>query len=223
MNTTSSSTSTNGNEVAKPSILKMIWSPDEQLRNIKSNPIFGKALLLLVILGLLNSCFIIFNVDPVKILQGKEIPHGTEGFIKGFLIVISVFTAIVTPIIGSLISSIVHYIFAKIKKCDVTFKQLYSMNVHILIIGILGGLFNSILIFITDGDPTKMLTSFGSMFNTGGVLGAILSKIEFFGIWQIILVAIGLQKVGNFPKGYAWFAAIFFFAVSTLYAVFRLI
>ena len=50
-------------------------------------------------------------------------------------------------------------------------------------------------------------------------MGDLLTSIEVFTIWGVILSAIGLQKVADFSKGLAWTIAIVFFAIGIIFTV----
>jgi hypothetical protein len=52
--------------------------------------------------------------------------------------------------------------------------------------------------------------------NTSPVLAALLSSIDFFGIWGWILAAIGLQKVAKISSGAAWAVVLMLAAVGVI-------
>lgn len=121
-------------------------------------------------------------------------------------------TGIVSPIFGVLITSVIQLVIAKIASSAVTFKQLFSMNTFIMIIGAVGLILNMALRFGIGGKPEIYITSLAGLLNQDKV--SVLGSIEVFGIWGVILTALGLHKTAQFSKGLAWTIAIAFFLIG---------
>ena len=78
---------------------------------------------------------------------------------------------------------------------------------------------NGIGVALLGGTAGTMYTSLGSLIGAEGTMGALLTSIEVFAIWGMILQAIGLQKVANFSKGLAWTIVIVFFAIGIIFTM----
>lgn len=48
----------------------------------------------------------------------------------------------------------------------------------------------------------------------------LLDSLEIFSIWNVILTAIGLEKVARLSKGVAWTVSIVLFVIGVLFAMF---
>lgn len=85
------------------------------------------------------------------------------------------------------------------------------MTTYILIIGAVGMLLNSLIQMLIGGSQSIYVTSLAGVMNSDSL---ILAQFEVFSIWQLILTAIGLHKVGQLSKGAAWTIAIVFFLIG---------
>ncbi|QKY70638.1 Yip1 family protein [Lentibacillus sp. CBA3610] len=88
-------------------------------------------------------------------------------------------------------------------KSTVTFKQLCSMNAYISIILGINEIVNGITISMMGGNPEVLFTN------------TIINWI--FAVWITILTAFGLERVAEFSKKLAWFVAVVFIMVATLF------
>src|SRR5699024_12559094 len=113
------------------------------------------------------------------------------------------------------IFTIIYLVIAKIIKKAVSFSQLYSMNVYVLFISAIDVLFTALLSFVLSGDSTIMFTSLAAMIQTDNLMvESVLSMIELFAIWGLILTIIGLQTVANFSKKFAITIVVGFYILS---------
>lgn len=199
----------------KPSIFGMIWSPIEQFERIRERPRILGPMAIIIGLFIVGMLITMFSVDT-----------GLEGLSNGEMVGFAVFLAVtsgilgvIAPIIGTLISSFIYWIIAKLARSEVSFKQLFSMCTYIMIISVLGSIINGVGIAILGGDGETMFTSLGSFIPVEGAIGGLLNSIELFGIWGVILAALGLNRVANFSKGLAWTVSIAFFVIGVVFAM----
>lgn len=125
-------------------------------------------------------------------------------------------TGFFIPIFTILINSAIHLIITLIARADVKFKQLFSMNSYIMVIAGIGTLLNGLVHMAVGGDPEIGVTSLASIIDAEGALFGVLSSIEVFAIWGVVLTAMGLQQVGRLSKGWAWGVAIAFFVAGLI-------
>src|SRR5699024_12468252 len=91
------------------------------------------------------------------------------------------------------------------------------MNVYVLFISAIGVLFNALLSFVLSGDSTIMYTSLAEMIQTDNLMvESVLSMIELFAIWGLILTIISLQTVANCSKKFAITIGVCFYIISLL-------
>ena len=201
-----------------PSIWGMIWSPTEQFERIKERPKIWGALAIVTVLFVIGM-YLTSLGDPMVIEGMPEIPEEELAAVSMFTTVTMIITGFFTPIFGVLIATVIYLIIAKIARSEVSFKQLFSMNTYIMMISALSMILNGIGVALLGGTAGTMYTSLGSLIGAEGTMGALLTSIEVFAIWGMILQAIGLQKVANFSKGLAWTIVIVFFAIGIIFTM----
>ena len=201
-----------------PSIWGMIWSPTEQFERIKERPKIWGALAIVTVLFVIGM-YLTSLGDPMVIEGMPEIPEEELAAVSMFTTITMIITGLFTPIFGVLISTVIYLIIAKIARSEVSFKQLFSMNTYIMMISALSMILNGIGVALLGGTAGTMYTSLGSLIGAEGTMGALLTSIEVFAIWGMILQAIGLQKVANFSKGLAWTIVIVFFAIGIIFTM----
>lgn len=201
----------------KPSLLGMILHPNEQFERMKERPIFMGAIISIIALTIVGMWLSLSGFDINEVTNTGELNDYTAEELMAFEM-LSKLTFIVIGLVGSLlktvVSSLLFLIFARSFESKVKFKQLFSMNTYILFIVSLGVLLNGFITALLGADPESMYTSLSVLIKIDGPFGELLKNIEIFEIWGLILTAIGLQKVANYPKKVAWIIAILFFVFT---------
>ena len=195
----------------KPSLLGMFTSPGEQFERIKQSPKIWVPLLIVSILYAIGMTLLALSMNASTFIE-QGIPEDQVDLVLGITKVTVAITGILTPIIGVLISSAIHLIITKIASSAVTFKQLFSMNTYISIIGAAGIILNTAIRYSIGGNPEIYVTSLAGLLNQEKV--GVLGSFEVFAIWTMIVTAIGLHKTGQLSKGLAWTIAIVFFLIG---------
>jgi hypothetical protein len=199
----------------KPSVFGMIWSPIEQFERIRERPRILGPMVIIVVLFIIGMLITMLSVDVgLDGVSGEEMAA-----FAGIAAVFSGIIGVIAPVIGTLISSFIYWIIAKLAQSEVSFKQLFSMCTYIMIISALSTVINGIGIAILGGNGESMFTSIGSFIPAEGAIGGLLNSIELFSIWGVILVALGLNRVANLSKGLAWTISIVFFVIGVVFAM----
>ncbi|MCQ6276200.1 YIP1 family protein [Bacillus sp. V3B] len=194
-----------------PSLLGMFWSPGEQFERIRQKPLIWIPLMIVTILYIVAYTILAMSLKAEDLM----LPGMTLAEAEMVVAISKVTTAVsgfFAPILTILISSIIYLIIVKIAKKDTTFKQLFSMNTYIIMIGAVGILLNYLIIAATGESRTgTTFTSLAGLFNSQS---SVLGTFELFSIWQSILTAIGLHKVGQLSKATSIIIVILFFLFS---------
>lgn len=144
-----------------------------------------------------------------------EIPADALDALQMVVTITAIIIALVTPVLSILIGSAIHLLIARIARSPVTFKQLFSMNTYIFLLSGLHAIMNGLAVFLLD-DPFASVTSLGSIIPAEGALYGLLTSLDLFSIWSLILTAIGLNIVASFSKKLSWTVSIIFFSVSVI-------
>ena len=211
----------NGTIDEKPKLLGMITRPTEQFIKLKQQPIIWVPLIIISLLMMLGTTITALNVDYAndpELQESIEMLGIDEDVMIKSAAILAGIGSLFIPGFTALISTIIYLVIAKIIKKAVSFSQLYSMNVYVLFISAIGVLFNALLSFVLSGDSTIMFTSLAAMIQTDNLMvESVLSMIELFAIWGLILTIIGLQTVANFSKKFAITIVVGFYILSLLF------
>ncbi|MCD8502412.1 MAG: YIP1 family protein [Bacillaceae bacterium] len=203
-------------QLEKPSIFGMIVSPTEQFGKLKHNPKILVPLTVISIISLVSALILTFGMDMEQLLgEGYEELVGPEESV--FIIMVArIFSSIfglILPAISTVIAALIFLFISKFTDSEVTFKQLFSMSIFVYLISSLGSLFHSVAVVTIDIDSLVPLTSLQFLLGAEGIPAIILTIIEVFTIWHILLFAIGLKIVANFKSGLAWTMTIVYYIV----------
>ncbi|MED4452663.1 Yip1 family protein [Metabacillus fastidiosus] len=202
----------------KPSLFGMVFSPNEQFERMRGKPVILVPLIIVMIIGLIMSFLIGFNVMNIPSVDDLGIP--AEDLQMFQTITIASTTAITffsIPVI-LLVMTLIYFAIAKIMKIEVTFKKMFSLNIFVTFIGLIGQVINLLIITAIKGNPEVMMTSLNSLVGATGALGGVLSTFEIFSIWSSILLALGLHKAIGFSKKASWTIVIVFFIIGLIFA-----
>ena len=195
----------------KPNLFGMFWSPREQFERIRQTPKIWIPLMIVTVLYIVAYTVLAMSLKVEDLmLPGMTLAEAE------MVVAISKATTVISgffvPIFTILVSSAIYLIIVKIAKKDTTFKQLFSMNTHIMIIGTVGVLLNYlIIVLIGESSTGSVLTSLAGLFSSNS---SFLEAFELFSIWQSILTAIGLHKVGQLSKFASVMIVIIFFLLT---------
>ncbi len=118
-------------------------------------------------------------------------------------------------VIGFLIGTLIYWLGAKVMGGTINFMQALSVWVYSsLPPTIVSTVANFLILFLKSPDDIDILASQRGLVNAnpslffGGrempVLTTLISTIDIFAIWGLVLAAIGLHKVARLSKGSAW-------------------
>ena len=197
------------NEKEKPSIFGMIGSPSEQFIKMRLNPAFAMALTVVTVLFVIGMWLTTFTMD--SIYEGLDLSGEELDMVVLIGKVTAVITGIFSPGLGALFSSVILLLIAKMVRSGVTFKQLFSMNIHLMFISAIGLILNTAVGMAIDQSSTIYFTSLAGVLNSDS---AVLGSIELFSIWSAVLLGFGLQKIADFSKTASWVVVILTLLVS---------
>ncbi|MFU8692719.1 YIP1 family protein (plasmid) [Rossellomorea sp. FS2] len=191
------------NQTGKPSLIKMIWSPVEQMNRIKETPNIMFALFIVTVLYTFGVATMALNYDMSTLLEDIPDVESNSLLFKSIVIGSAALSGLTTPLFNILASSCFFYIIAKIFKKSVTFRQIFSLNTYVMIIGVIGLLLNSLLLHTLNIEGIKTITSLSALVNNSS-----FEKLEIFTIWQTVVTGLGLYYVANFSKTLSWVISV---------------
>ncbi|TCS94248.1 Yip1 family protein [Hazenella coriacea] len=210
----------------KPSVFGILTSPREQFQRINQNPTFWGPLIIftvLVTLIVVAQAYLLIN-DPSFIQQSMEPTNGQPSVDPEILKMITFTTSVITGLfmvpVVSLVSAFFCWLMVTIFQGETTFKKMFSLNVHLMILSVIS-LIMALAYSVITGDVMGGVspTSLATIISSDGALKGILSSIDVIRIWSVVLTAIGLSVVGELSKGKAWTISLIFFVIGMMFSV----
>ena len=206
-------------------LISVFTSPGRTFASIAAKPTIAAPLLALILAGLLSSVVITPRMDMAGMVQegiersGREMPPEQVEKITGFYEKFKWPLALGGSLIGQpvfwLIATLLFWVILKLCGSDLEFLQAWSVALHAALPQSLLALL-SIPVALTHStigyDEVKsgsFLKSNPAAFLPKGaspVVTSLLSNIDVFTIWTIILLAIGYGIVARTKRGTTWMA-----------------
>lgn len=190
-------------------LIGIIVSPTKTFEAIRQKPAIWIPMLVLLLVPAAYYFFMWDYLAPAMIitLEEQAAMYGTEVTpdmmdLQMNIAKYSTYATGIGFIIVNLISAVYYLIANSIANGDAKYKHLLSMSLYISMIGLLSLLVSAITT-ILGMDPTTPLTSVASFLPAsmyGTVIYALLSTVEVFSIWSIIITVMGLRIVANMSK-----------------------
>lgn len=169
-------------KMQNPSLVGIIINPSQQFARIYKKPLVGFAIVMTMVI--LTAGILLRDID-----ETFTIDIWVAVVIAAILnVILRVFT----------LSALFMFFTTFAPKSTVTLRQLSSMNTYISFIFAINMVVTGIAISLIGENLTVWFTNMETIINLT------------FTIWIIILTALGLERVAEFPKKLAWFIAIVF-------------
>ncbi len=190
-------------------VVSVIVSPTKAFEGIREKPTVLLPIILIILLPLAYTVVYWSKLEPsiIVILENQSIAMGIEPT-KEYLdlqIAITKYSSYATGVgilIGTLISALYYFICSKIAGTEAKYKEIFSLVLHVGMISMLSYVLNFILSAMNI-DVTTSITSVASFLPismSASILYGVLSTVELFNVWSLIIMVIGLQVVVKMSK-----------------------
>ncbi|MDR0271877.1 MAG: YIP1 family protein [Clostridiales bacterium] len=199
-------------------IISLLTAPGELFANVKVYPVILVPFLIILVIGLVA----LVPMNRVSEMQMQELSRisienygvdiladmnvdefgdsAMDSFLKIFTAVVLVVNVAIGPLINSLIYAFGIWVLSKILRGKANFVQLFSMYMHIYVIGALGTLVISGIMMITGNyvDMTSLAALVMPQGDMSMPLFNALSAISIFSLWTTFLTFIGIKVINEF-------------------------
>lgn len=210
-------------------IVNIIVSPQEALKAIEAKP---NVILPIIIVMLVPFLYNYLLWDQLKgpiivALENQYAAMGLDMSAQGMdmainsVKLISYFQGVFAVLLG-LISGLYYFICSRIAGSDVSYKKVISLVYHVMVIGTLIYLVNTVLVLLGVDVSSNAVTSLASLLPAsmaGGTLFAFLSTIEVFKIWGMIVTGFGLMVVAGMSKKASVISVLLAYGVTVAFVV----
>lgn len=197
--------------------VKIFTSPVQVMKDIKDNP---KVLTPLIFLSILAIFIFLLSAPITQIALSKmnslmlekygiSMPQTSTNSAVGVIF------APVGLILGLLVGSFFLWLFSKIFGGAAKFKQIFSVNSHAMIITYIFTLISVPICVMLNTDVNPF--SLAILMPNGAIdsfVYDIMYSITVFGVWQALVVAVGLYVVNDFSKTKGYLISISVYVLS---------
>lgn len=198
------------NQFAK--IYNVIIAPTRTMEAIKTKPTILVAMIVTAVIPLLY--YVLFwgnyEVQLIQMLESQFASMGME-LTRDMLEMQLSIQRIATPVgsvvgvlFGALIGTTILFVVAKIIKSKASFKTVFSVTIHAMIISSLVWIMHMIMsLTVGESNILEPVTSINSLLPEsmyGTFLYGFLSPIDIFSIWYYVVLYIGLTVACGFSK-----------------------
>lgn len=164
-------------------IFNMFTRPNKEFEKLKGPHSLVKPIIILAALIALSTFALTLviseeNITPMSGVVAFGVLFSFIGVVIGFLF-------------AALILWGITYIFGG----EIRFKQALSIHVLTTIIGVLGGIVNTVIVVIFNLDVERQYTGLGALVSQEEPIWALFSTIDVFSIWTGVLVAFGVKTI----------------------------
>lgn len=170
-------------------IFKMFISPKEEFQKLKGEYSLIRPVLILMVL------LLFFTMLLAVVMESGDITA-----ISGIMI-FGVLFSFIGICIGFLFAGVILWGIAHIFGGNIGFKQAVSIQILTSIIGVLGGVINTLIAVIFSLNVEGQYTGLGGLVAQENPVWAFLSVLDIFTIWTGILVALGIKIVTSLSWG----------------------
>ena len=200
-------------------VVSVLVSPTKTFESIRQRPTWLVALVVLIGISIVAGAMVSAKIDWAQMARDSIASQGrqmSEEQMEQTIDMMEKFGPIGTYIgpffivIALLLSAVIAMVTLKLLGGELTFGQSFSTIVHASMPQVVKGLL-SIPVILGKSDfsyldvrSNSVLKSILGAFapeETGPAMLALLSSVDLFGIWGLVLTAIGLAAVGKVSKG----------------------
>jgi hypothetical protein len=209
-------------EEEKPSLLGMLVNPGKQYALIRQTPLVWAPLtLMMVIFAVLVGFKADFYLNHpylsdewIRLTMSAPVLDAQS--LKPLFIAASVAAAWLAYLSALLLSTGIAWLTIRLFSRIVQFRSLFSFHLHLSVLYALSLALNVLGVAGFGLDPRLPVTSLAGIIPASGVLKGLLSAIEVFTIWALVLYAGGIREIAGLSKRQAWLISLLFFLADLL-------
>jgi len=186
-------------------ILKIFYSPDEALKEIKEKKPLAIPLAVLIVINMVMTFLYIkfITIPHIDVLmEGKEMPPEAQKFMtSGTFYLVSIIGGFFSFIIATLLLAFIFYLITIVFKGKGEFLSWWSSSIHISAITVLGSIIAFPVAYL-KGSP-KVNLDFSLLFqflSEKNFLRIFLEQTNFFVLWSVFLYGLALHYIGELDK-----------------------
>ncbi|BCU83112.1 hypothetical protein JIR001_28950 [Polycladomyces abyssicola] len=201
----------------EPSVWGVLWAPDQQWERIRVKPVFGGALAILALAetlsGALTGSFLSHNPAVAASLLQAGFP---KAWMSPFLALLIGLFSLIGLLMNALVTSVLTWLMMKGLGGQGTFRQLFSLQTHLLVLMVLQTAVGAIGLLVTDGWLTKPPSCLAAYIPVEGGWSGLLMTLDLFMIWRLLLMARGMRMICRLSVTRSWMVACLLFLLDII-------
>jgi hypothetical protein len=207
-------------------LIGVLISPDKTFRSIAERPTWVAALVVLVLLGVIVSDLTFRKMDPEEIVRAQSSFSGSDlsqaevdqriEVVEKFGRYGQLFKVVLLGPLVLLIIALLFWVALRLLGAELSYEGSLSVTLHSFMPWALALLLSLPVIFsrqmITNAENQEglLLSNLGVLAteDTSPAFRTVLTSIDLFTLWTIVLLTFGLSHVGRVSKGAAALTAI---------------
>jgi len=216
-------------------VVDIVVAPNSAFERLRQVPTWGWAFAVATVLGVIGSLMVapailhaLQTSMPAQLAANPGIaklpPDQQQKTIEVSMTFARVFTQIsfifipIGILIAGVVQAVIMLIANAIGRGDGTFGKYFALSVNVSVIGIgISYLVLGIIVLVRGSNAFETTTAVQASLpslaliapGARGALAGFLGALNVFAIWSIVLLALGMQRVGRVSPPIAWAAAIF--------------
>ena len=201
-------------------------NPEKLFEYYKDNESYGIRLLIVVVCSAITALILaiaskdklsgavsesVKGMDPATAATAQKLGGAFTSPIS------AVITTIIVTIIAVYFMSLVYFLIAKIFKSTATYRQMVGVYLISYFPLLIGGIIKTIYEAIIN-KPVDLAAAAEAAANVT-LVDTLISKLNVFGIWQMVLLVIGIAVVGRISKKKSAAAVIIIWAIGLAFGM----
>jgi hypothetical protein len=139
-----------------------------------------------------------------------------KAWMSPFLALLIGFFSLIGLVVNTLVTSVLTWLMMKGLGGQGTFRQLFSLQTHLLVLMVLQTAVGAIGLMVTDGWLTKPPSSLAAYIPVEGGWSGFFITLDLFMIWRLLLLARGMQIICRLSVTRSWVVAGLIFLLDVI-------
>jgi hypothetical protein len=191
----------NTSPLQSPSLIGFLHSPVEHIKRLKHKAPILKPFLIICVISMLYTGIISYlSVPNEALIEASNAINTSLPRLKLTTSIIAGLFSVIPLFFSLLIMAILLKLFLVFTHKELSFKAIFSLNIHISIVTLLASTINLLINGITWSGQYLSYTNLGRLFINDSIWHVLFVTLDPFVIWANILLAIGLYYLAESTK-----------------------
>ncbi|MZQ84002.1 hypothetical protein GQF01_17960 [Paenibacillus sp. 5J-6] len=184
-----------------PNLIGFLHSPVEHIKRLKHKaPIFKPFIIVCIVSMVYTGVISYLSVPDQSLIEASNAIHSSLPRLKLTTSIIAGLFSIIPLFFSLLIMAILLKLFLVFTHKELSFKTIFSLNIHMSAVTLLASTINLLINGITWSGQYLSYTNLGRLFINNSIWHVLFMALDPFVIWVNVLLAIGLHYLAGSTK-----------------------